>query len=388
MNKLLKVKDFPLDYPKELVDIFESLSLTNLKDFLVLGSSSIRSQLYPSDYDCFENIKNKNIDKVVKKFQSNIKKLSEKKDIFIGDIKCGEVKDLEVIPSDYKFEKDEVIGYSIVRSRMKLNNLKELNLISEKDFLEYIKVINKYGAHPTPAEFLELHKLVRPQVQRWTIKEVLAGHKKLNNGTKFTLKEGFLSDGLTKVDIVALLQKVKYTDISVIYNLEKKDSEFDIEKDLKEDVLYYLYNKNYFKLAKRLYSIAKYKEENNVIKKLSLFLNGDLGRIYSIYSEVETLLYLLENQSNLSLDKIKYEIDNFKYRMSNIYSLDKYLSVDNEVNRNIKKLVELPNSKLNRKILIEELEELKDFFFNLLNYYSKKDLQTLKLYPINKKYLP
>jgi hypothetical protein len=95
----------------------------------------------------------------------------------------------------------------------------------------------------------------------------------------------------------------------------------------------------------------------------------------------------LEFQRNLSIDKIKFEIDNFKYRLGNIYTLDKFLTKDENINNEIKKLSEMPNNTYSRTELLENLEELKENFLNILNDYAFEELKRLKLYPIPKRYL-
>jgi predicted DNA-binding transcriptional regulator len=81
----------------------------------------------------------------------------------------------------------------------------------------------------------------------------------------------------------------------------------------------------YFKVLKRMFSLAKFKDDKKQMEKLTEILNSDLGRLYHIVSDIRTLVFLLEEQSKLRMSDIKFEIDQFKGRMANIYALDPFL---------------------------------------------------------------
>jgi hypothetical protein len=60
----------------------------------------------------------------------------------------------------------------------------------------------------------------------------------------------------------------------------------------------------------------------------------------------------------------------------------------NNLNKEIDKLVELPNIKSTRKELLDNLEELQENFLNILNDYAFQQLKRLKLFPVPDRYLP
>jgi hypothetical protein len=395
MTDILRQKEIPSDYPNEITNIFNKLSLKkNFEGFIVVGSSGIRSQLYSSDIDCMNLVDLKNIneiDKYVKRFQEIVKDVAETKGLFVGDIKCGEISEWEIIPKEYKIDGDDIQGYSSVRSRLKLNELYNDKIINKDDYDTYSKLLIP---NPTSKEFLFMKKEIKAHIVRWSISDVKQGFKILADGRKYTLREGFTQPkSLTKLDVVAFIQNDRYTDISTIYQFRFKgkilnNGTGDVEKTVKESLLYHIGKKEYYKVIKRMFALARAREDKSDLKKINPIITGDLGRLYQVVSDIDTLLYLLENQRNLSVDKIKFEIDNFKYRLGNIYTLDKFLRQNKEINKEIEKLVALPNNKTSRKELLENLEELQENFLNILNDYAFQQLKRLKLFPVPDRYLP
>ena len=98
-----------------------------------------------------------------------------------------------------------------------------------------------------------------------------------------------------------------------------------------EDILFYKSDGNPFKVLKREFALAKYRGDNKTLKSLTPVLNSDLGRMYSILSDVGTLVTLLEEHSKVPLEKVRYEIDQFKSRMANIYSLPDFLKTEHSL---------------------------------------------------------
>jgi hypothetical protein len=80
------------------------------------------------------------------------------------------------------------------------------------------------------------------------------------------------------------------------------------------------------------------------MERLTDILNSDLGRLYQIVSDIGTLEDALE--SNAKLATIKYEIDQFKSRLANIYMLPSYLKKESGILSEINKIVRLPRNKM------------------------------------------
>ena len=85
----------------------------------------------------------------------------------------------------------------------------------------------------------------------------------------------------------------------------------------------YLGEGNYWKALKRYFSIQRLINTAKADAMIPIF-NGDLGRLYSVISDIKTLLYLLENhQGNKEL--IRQEVDSFRSRLSNIWRSKEFL---------------------------------------------------------------
>ena len=58
---------------------------------------------------------------------------------------------------------------------------------------------------------------------------------------------------------------------------------------------HYLDEKNYFKALKRLYSFAKLKNNNSLIKALLKVINSQLGRQSKLIADLNTIIELIDN---------------------------------------------------------------------------------------------
>jgi hypothetical protein len=193
-------------------------------------------------------------------------------------------------------------------------------------------------------------KKIKFHIIRWSVPEVLNGSKVLRDGRRFTLQEAFSSPTISKLDTIGLVQNNKYTDFSVIYEFhlgkEILNPSFeDIGKSLSEDIVFYKNENNPFKVLKREYALAKFRGDEKTIKSLTPVLNSDLGRLYSLLSDVGTLIELLEDKHKVPLDKVRYEIDQFKARMANIYSLPDFLKTEHTLLGHINSAIKTTSPK-------------------------------------------
>ena len=51
---ILRKKDYPQQYPTEIMNIIKAMSFSNGKDVSIVGSMSLKSQQYAGDYDMIE----------------------------------------------------------------------------------------------------------------------------------------------------------------------------------------------------------------------------------------------------------------------------------------------------------------------------------------------
>lgn len=228
---------------------------------------------------------------------------------------------------------------------------------------------------------------------RWTPKQCLKGYVMVGDTERFTLADAFQSPFLTKVDVVGYTDSHRFQDFSCIYTF-KRDGKtlnpvpMDPNVGLKEDIKDLSNEGNYFKVMKRIYAYARLKKQKHVLEKLTPILNGDLGRIYSLLSDVSTILYLLENEQVIPFEKIQHEIDGFRSRLGNISKNETLLGKEDPILNKIGMIESLPNTETGRDRLASILLSLFDTFDGILSKKGKEALESVGLYPIPKQYLP
>jgi hypothetical protein len=196
---------------------------------------------------------------------------------------------------------------------------------------------------------VRLKKDLKTHVVRWTPAEVIAGEKVLADGRTYTLEDGIQTPALTKVDVIALVQG-RLTEFSMIYEFHQGKKvlnpvRIDPVGSLREDILYYMEEGKSFKALKRRFALAKIEKDTPTIKILTPILNSDLGRLYTIIGDIDTMLQLFETKTP-PVKEIRREIDAFRSRLGNMYQLEGYLKQDKDVLGEIETLGKLPASKV------------------------------------------
>ena len=348
---LLKSKDFPSDYPEDAVAILSAMSLGD--ELNIVGSMSLRAQQYAGDYDGYEVV---NYDeptdaaaaaKARKQLQANVKTLRAMPDVVIGDIKAGVVPEWRVIPRDAGIEDGKIKGFNATASRRKVDELLAAKVITKKEADEAHEMLK---GRMSISRFLKAKNKIKFHIVRWTVPEVLANKKVLRDGRVMTLDEAFQTPIIAKMDVIGLVQKNRFTDFSVIYEIRNKGKtlnpdKIEIGKSLREAIVAYTEEGNHFKVLKRRFALAKFEHDLPTIEKLTPILNSDLGRLYHITGDIGTLLSLLE-KPKVDLKAVRYEIDQFRNRLANIYTLSDYLKDENDVIGQIDRLTRLPQKRL------------------------------------------
>jgi hypothetical protein len=355
MSINIKRKPYPDAFTKNTTDIIDMITISNgnTNNFIIQGSAGLSSQLYFADYDIFETIREnifKNVEtfddyinKCVRRFQNIIKKLLLKKLVYIGDIKAGEIPQWNV------------------SSLPELKKLHSKHIISDDELT-------------TAIDELKCKTCFRSRrfgIIRWSPSDILKGYTILRDGSKYTLADAFKSKtGLIKMDIIAYVDN-KFTEFSIIYRFVYKNK--DISDSFKQLLLSFhltteisYLEQKYFKVIKRLFSIARKNQDEKNLSLLTSILNSELGRIYIVISDINTIIYILENIKYIPSKRIEYEIQEFRPRLSNIYTLEKWVKLEEPILKYIYSIQFIKS----RKELINKLTILKTVLNNLINYYS------------------
>lgn len=380
----MEEREFPIDYSDEVIDIFKKMSFTDGKNLNIYGSMSFRSILFPLDYDGYEIVENNERTKenylnfIVKKFKENIKKIEDTNSTYISKIKCGEIKEWIILDDNIEIKNNKLINYNNIESKKKLENLYNKNIISKND---YNIIDRKLKKNISTKEYFELVDILDYHIVRWSPSDILRGYTVLLDGEKYFLKEA-INNGMTKIDIIKWIDN-RFIEFSCIYQFNYNNKPLNkvvsnIDYSIKEDILYYLTNKNYFKMSKRLYSYSKFKNDEIVMDKLMKMFNSNLGILYQIYGNIETLKVIFEKVKNIPYKRIENETNEIKNRFYNI--------TKNENTKEYKKIINMFNN-LDKTNILNELINLNDEIIKILNNKTLKYLEKIKLYPLPKKYI-
>jgi hypothetical protein len=348
---LLEEKQYPHQYPNDAVKILSTMSFSEGKHIRIIGSQSLKSQLYAGDYDANEPVRvnyptdDEALIHLVKEFQAIIRRLQKLPNVYIGDIKSGVIEDWKVIDSS--------------NPKQKVESLFQSNIISAKEAKEALRLIT---TSPAKAK-----QEVKFHIIRWTPKDVLKGYQTLRDGASYSLKDAFHSPTITKLDVIGLVSG-RYTEFSIIYEFYNNgkvlnEVVIDPEESIKESIELYKQEGNRFKVIKRKFSLAKLHNNKKELERYNTILNSEAGKIYVLYSDVKTLVGLLESQT-LPKIKLREAIRNFTKRLNTIYKSEIHL-------RHQKDILLMLDEALQSKHPIIPLRRIEGRLFQYLNRSTK-----------------
>jgi hypothetical protein len=153
---------------------------------------------------------------------------------------------------------------------------------------------------------------------------VLAGFARLRDNTTYDLADALQSTKIfPKIDVYAWIAN-RYIEFSIIYKLTKLKKPFvstnpkEDSAGIKNDIAVLASENNWMKVAKRIYSLAKRKPLKEVLSTLQdKVFNSDLGRLYSVLSDAETLQAMIEDGvTSEDRKRIQIEVDGFRSRLA------------------------------------------------------------------------
>lgn len=390
---ILKLKRYPLNYAPDVLEIIQKLAYDPTQ-VEIAGSQNLRSQLFAADYDLYEEVKSSykldtmGLQKYILGLQQIVRDLLKTPNLIIADIKAGTVPQWTVIPDEAHVSNNRIVGFDAEDSRQRLRNVFDCGLLTDR---EYIAFRERITEDISPAAFSILKKDLRFQIIRWSPDEVLAGTKTLPSAETYTLTEAFRAPSIIKIDLVVYLDSLqRFVEFSIIYQFKNNRTTFnnfkmDIEYEIKQNLFYYLSEGKYFKVCKRMFSLARLNGFEDDLEKLNEILTSDIGNLYSIISDCETILFVLENEPHLPLDKIRTTLDGFRTRLGAVYSVD---ADKPSILHKILAIQTLPPTRQGKLDLYKQMTRLIDFFSVLLNKHTEEIMRDLHLLPPPKKYLP
>ncbi len=362
-------KEYPQNYPSDVVDVLNAMSFSDGADLNVFGSASQRSQQYAADYDGFEIVKASSFSSLARRFIVMIRHLTEMRGVTIGDIKLGSIEEWRILPVNAYTDGKKVYGYNATQSLAILSTMKWMS-VAERNQARHLLVDN-----PTPAQFLAAKDTLKTHILRWTVEEVLDGKKDLPDGSTVSLSAVFDSPTIGKLDTIAMTEGSRYTDFSVVYQfvidgVVVNDIALTPRDAIQESMVEYILEGEPFKALKRQYSLAILDDNTKEMERILPLLNGDMGRLYMVLSDVKTLIDLLERSRSVPIRTVRFEIDQFIRRLSTVYQLTDYLQAENGILREIRIAV-----RASRDMLPVKLEGLYQRIHTILTHAATRFIE-------------
>jgi len=309
------LKHYPEQYIEPTVEIIKLLSLSGKP--VVVGSASDRTVLYSADLDLNDN-PHWSPD-LSRKFRVMVEKLEAMKDVRVTDIKAGVVLEWNLMEMAH-LTKGVVLNYNHEKILDHLESLYARQIITDDEYNE-VKPLIKHN--PSPLEFLIAKKAVRFGIIRWTPRDVEAGFVKLRDGTTLSLSDALQQHTIVKLDIVIWIEN-RFVDCEIVYNIIKNGQPLspstpeEVRQGIKESLLVFAHERNWMKVAKRMYSLAKLEKATTIQERLREHIfNTDLGRLYSVLSDAKSLEDLREEGiSQKEKARIHQETDGFRGRLA------------------------------------------------------------------------
>lgn len=377
-------------YTNQINDSIKLISFS-YDDSIVFGSFIYKSQPYPGDIDITEQIieccdYNEASKKLVKAFQMIIKRIHGKKGVYLGDVKAG------YDPIIFEFFYNRVYN-NFDKNKVKEELIKLKNDGYIEDISDMLKLLNnKYFDEDN---YLDLKDSIRKlYILRWNYNEIMKGYKILINNRKFTLQQGISQITLTKIDMWYPING-KYIEVTnafqLFYQKQKGDNKIQLNyhsinllEELKTEVKKYS-SKHYlkpFKMAKRMYSIARILHDISTAKPIVELFRSELGLLNQINSEIETLILMLEKLPEPPMKQIKLQIDNFKTRLSSI------INTNIDLNNLYKNINVITENALSKEKIIEILVKIHEYIKKIVSNDTLNYLKEEGLFPPPKKFLP
>ena len=272
MEYLIQRK-LPDDYSYPIVDVFNKLTITG--KYNLVGSSSLKSILYNSDYDLNEIVKANGIGAlrhIAELFQRKFEEAKRNPNVFILDFKCGEVagKPLRWNYTDIMRGEKPVAGKPAVPLFMAL---------SQKSTIKLDMVVLIQGVF---TEFSEIYFI---NINGRTNQEPYLGKEKTQEALMDEYDE-FHADG------------------------------------------------NYWKALKRLFSIyrfdpSKYRKH---IKNMVHFFDGQVGLLHKNKNELDIILNVMEGEKKPNRKDIYNNLQIVKQSVSNVFSIPLKKNISNTIN--------------------------------------------------------
>ena len=185
---------------------------------------------------------------------------------------------------------------------------------------------------------------------RWDYDDIM---KKENRGVSFN--DALKMESIIKMDIITYMNG-RFIEITEVYSIcfngkcNVKYTVDEVIKSITDEYREMIYEGNYMKSLKKLFSILKLKKTDEATKKLLLnYFNSPIGLLYRCKSDLESI--------ELILNYNKFNIDTIRNSLQQLKELISAFPVDN----NLEKISKIKSKEDMRQPLRKQINMLKKY---------------------------
>jgi hypothetical protein len=219
----------------------------------------------------------------------------------------------------------------------------------------------------------------------WTVDQIV----KEKNGELSLYDACFIKD-VIKLDIIGPYNS-RYLEMSTFFVLKSINQYINVESDyfsgfkksLLVDIAHYQESKP-FKAIKRVWSLSRINKDTNTMEILKDLIKSNISLVSQVNADIETLILLVEHQSNYDKEFVLNELDGFRERLASILDIQLDFEKINLMIDNIKLLFKFSAVEIDKN-LIGSLERLHNYLLKIINKETLDYLSSIQYkFPVDK----
>lgn len=221
----------------------------------------------------------------------------------------------------------------------------------------------------------------------WTVEQIM--EEKHN---QLSLYDACFLKDVIKLDIIGPYDE-RYLEMSTFFILKSSSEYINVETDyfeslkisLHKDISHYQESKP-FKALKRVWSLARITNDSTTMKLLKDIIKSNIALLGQINADIETIMLLIEHESNYDTEFIFNELDGFREKLSTIIDIKLDYEKINLMIDNIKLLFKFgKDQNFNESnVLKENLTRLHNYLLKVINKETFDYLESIKFkFPVS-----
>jgi len=400
IKNLIRVR--PIEsYSKDALQEIHLISFTE-RGAIPFGSSVYVIQKYPGDIDTYEQVLEEGpparvINDIAERMKEVVIGLISHPCHVISDIKAGVDKEFDInIGTLIRGKWDTSTNLSSILPKISAADREQIGVVLS-------------AATDDATKYDGVNKIIREyRIIRWTPQEVAAGSK-IKNGHEITLQQALSVNSQVKIDSISIIDGKFVETTNQLYLgsidpitevVNPINTSFDFtnkaqvllhyEDSLRGEIEKLFYSKVWyspFKGAKRMWAFSRVFSRDpffgKILEKLTPIISGDISLLYSIKSEIETILLALNDKSFYKCVKklLPTRIDTWKVAISHIPMLNNQQMISLLDTFSLGVSSDIDNIKV-------RLENSSSIIKKIINETTISQMKDHHLFPIPLKFLP